>query len=461
MGRMQRLSPNRAIGERLPIVNYIKLGWKQAGAFPKKSDEFLICMPQQDPEDKAGNRLIDEPLRKLLLERQEKIAPELPSDKLRAIEVFLAPIPDEKIFNSGAECWHQYKVKDGDKDRTVRERLCRGDGVTATWLPTFNEQTGEVAPRKLYPGLVPLGPVRDDGVQVVQCNGMDCILYGRMDATGRHQVFPRCGVEWTLLVQIRHANTGVGLALLDSGSASGMDQIEAVIRELEALRLPGGIGGVPLVLRLKNERNSHGRDGAWVAYLDWQGNKLALINGVAQERKALAAVTQSLALPPARMDAERPAPQAPPADAPQRRERPGDVDDAQTDAYPDEDVEEVEAVDDQPPAPEPEVPPAPEPETPPDPDPPAPAAEQQQQPPAKPAPAPGNGAAPSPLWQHARALALELQGGDEPAADALLREALDGMTEIPRPTRSGKWEATPDQAQTFEDALRGMAEVAA
>lgn len=448
MGRLTHLSPDRPIGERLPIVNYIRIGLKQVGTFPTKLDEFEVCLPQQDPSDRAGNRLLDSVLQKKLLERQAEIAPELPSDKLRAIEVFTAPIADDKIFNSDFLCWHQWKVEGDDgKSYTERECICRGDCRTATWLPIRDAETGQPKPRKLFPGLRVVTPAGPDGVQIVECRGQQCPLHARVDAGGK-QVYPRCGVEWSLLLQIRHANTGAGLALYHSGSASGVDQVESVIRQLEALNLPGGIGGVPMVLRLKNEKNKHGKTGAWVAYLDWQGQKLALVNAIAQERGLLQEATKALGMLPAatRFElAEAPRPAGPPVDAPARPER---ADDPTVEGADDEgavvDAEYETTADDAPVT----------------------SAAAERKAAAENTPAKTDQVAPAQsqdAFTHIRQVAAELAAGDPARAGELIEETrLALQTDDPEfPAPQPGWTATPDQVGLFEDLLRLQGEKAA
>lgn len=435
MPRIVNLRPGRAVGT-LPTERHIRIGRRQRKpdgrpTYPLRLDYMEVCLPGVDPQDPADNRQVDRDLMVRLLEEQAKLAPEEPSDKLRAIRVYLAPAATlDGVFGS------EFRARTEDSERVV----CKGNGETAAMRHAVTSE-GEVLP--LPQAFAPLGEEHDvaPGVTTIGCRGMECPWYARVDAAGTKPVYPRCAAEWELRLQLAALESTFGVVRYRSKSIIGLDEVQGVIDEVQRLvdeeRVPS-LSSVPLLLRMKNSRTAHGKQGVWTVYLGFAGPALAMLQA-AQSAYDAGRVLGAGARPVAQLAAHVDEPlvrATPPADLPD------DVEDV-------EETEDVETADE-------ETEPAPA-------DPPQ---EQEPEPPAAEKPASnGNGQAPSPLWQHARGVALELEGGDEAAADARLREALDEIqaddAAFPRPTRSGKWAADEAQAGVLEETLRALATLAA
>jgi hypothetical protein len=436
MPRIVNLRPGRAVGT-LPTERHIRIGRRRLKdgrpTYPERLDYMEVCLPGVDPDDAAGNRQVDDALMARLLEEQARLAPEEPTAKLRAIRVYLAPARDlDGIFGS------QFRARTKDGDTVV----CQGDGQTACHRHRVSDD-GVVAP--LPQGFKPVGAENDLGAATtVVCNGTECPWYARMDATGKQPVFPRCAAEWELRLQLAALESTFGVVRYRSKSIIGLDETQGVIDELQRLvdeeKVPT-LSAVPLLLRMKRSRTAHGAAGVWTVYLGFAGPALAMIEA-AQSAYESGRVLGAGARPLAQLAAhvEEPLVRATPAaDLPSEPEE--DI----------EDVEDVEEVDDAVEAPDQEPADQLPAETPA----PQPAAESRT---------PSNGSGPSPLWQHVRGVALELEGGDMDAAKARLREALDEIRaddpEFPRPAKDGSWAADEAQAAILEETLRALATLA-
>ena len=271
MSRIKSLWPGKAAAA-LPIERIIQIGRRTGPrSFPERLDRFMVSHTRPDPKDAAGNREEDREITARLLQRQREIAPEEPPDKLRAIEVFVAPAGAGG--DAGDSLGSDFLCR--TEDRAI---ICRGNGDTALWtrdvLPT-----GKIAdPPGVLRALTEWGP--NDPAVEVECRGLHCPYYGRTTPDGKKQIHPRCGLEWSLRVQIAALESVFGVARYQSASSHGYEETAGVVEMLEQLATGGripGIGTVPVQLRLKNITTGHGKSGAWIAYLHAPGTALALI----------------------------------------------------------------------------------------------------------------------------------------------------------------------------------------
>ena len=251
---------------QLPTERVIQIGRKRVRAFPERLDYFAVSRTSP-AGDEAGNREIDDELCARLLEDQREHAPELPSDKLRSIRVFLAPEVGGPAFDSEFRC----RTED-------RYAICRGDGETARWLRGVDD-AGALRPQ---PACLTLADPLDaeSPTASVVCDGQDCPYYGRTTPDGKKQVFPRCSAEWTLQVQIALLDSVFGVARLSSSSIVGLEDTSGVLAALDAMVAAGQIpsrSAAPLRLVLKNTSNNHSKAGAWSACLTAPGTALALL----------------------------------------------------------------------------------------------------------------------------------------------------------------------------------------
>jgi hypothetical protein len=276
MPRIQNIMPGRAVGQ-LPVERIIQTGRRTGPkTFPERLDHFVVSHTSP-AGDAAGNREIDKELCETLLEEQRRFAPELPADKLRAIQAFLAPASGDGRDISSA-FGSEYRCR--TEDRTV---ICSGNGVTADWMRQAEYDDKDQFVRFRPPPSclsVSEDPDAHEPFAQVLCRGKKCPFYGRTTPDGKKQVFPRCKSEWELRVQIAARGSVFGVARLQSSSIVGLDETEGVIQMLEDMvgreAIPS-FSSVPLELRLKNITTQHSKNGAWTAYLYARGDALALI----------------------------------------------------------------------------------------------------------------------------------------------------------------------------------------